>query len=110
MRHHLTPTQLHMALIEQILDRFPDDQRHVIFSFEHLDDGYVVRAMLTLPTGNIRVQTNGPVADHRAAIDQVVAKLAMELERRHQRPATDTGDGRNRDFCPQNNHRQFRSS
>ena len=74
-----------MALIEHILDDLPADQRQLRFSFDCRDDGYVVRAMLTLPTGNLIAQTDAPVADHRSAIDQVVNKLAAEVRdhRRH---------------------------
>lgn len=70
-----------MPRIEQVLEPIPVDQRHVRFSFGCSETGYVARAVLTLPTGNVVARTSAPVADHRAAVDQVVDKLAAELRK-----------------------------
>ena len=94
-----------MTRIEDVLREFPPGQRHVRFSFDRSDDGYVARALLTLPTGHMVAQTDAPVPDAGAAVDQVVNKLAAEV-RWHQRAVRDepaAGDAgrrrrRDRDF------------
>src|SRR5688572_20954621 len=97
-----------MALIEHILEDLPADQRQLRFSFDRRDDGYVARAMLTLPTGNLIAQTDAPVADHRSAVDQVVNKLAAEVQD-HQRRMRREGpesrrQRRERDFAAAESH------
>jgi RNA polymerase sigma factor (sigma-70 family) len=73
-----------MARIEQLLQEYPEDQRHVRFSFGCIDAGYVARAVLMIPTATLLACTPAPTHDHRAAIDQVVDQLDAEL-RRHKR-------------------------
>jgi hypothetical protein len=73
-----------MPLIEQLLQQFPEDQRHLRFSFDHDDRGYWGRALLALPTANLVAETDAPLADHRAAVDQLVDKLAGAVARHQQ--------------------------
>ena len=76
-----------VPLIEQILQDLPPDQRQLCFAFDHRDDGYTAEATLTLVGEMIVVRIDAPVADHRAAVDQVVNKLAEEIRRHELRPA-----------------------
>lgn len=71
-----------MPLIEQILEELPPDQRQLCFIFEPNDKGFVAEATLMLPSGNVLARTEFPVADHKAAIDEVVEKLAKLIRRR----------------------------
>jgi RNA polymerase sigma factor (sigma-70 family) len=82
--------------IEDILRSVPEGQRQLAFNFDHRDGGYVARAMLTLPTGNLLARTLTPVADHREAVDQVVDNLAAEVRRHRERLRTDAVKDRNR--------------
>ena len=76
-----------MPLIEQVLQSLPPDQRQLCFTFDHCHDGYSVEATLTLAGETIVVRIDQPVTDHRAAVDQVVNKLAEEIRRHELRPA-----------------------
>ena len=76
-----------MPLIEQILQDLPSDQRQLCFTFDHRHDGYTAEAMLTLAGETIVVRIDAPVADHRAAVDQVVDKLAEEIRGHERWPA-----------------------
>ena len=83
-----------MPLIEQILHDLPPDQRQLCFTFDHRHDGYTAEATLTLVGETIVVRIDAPVADHRAAVDQVVDKLAEEIrqnERRRREHAEQSG-------------------
>jgi ribosome-associated translation inhibitor RaiA len=92
-----------MPQIEQLLQQFPESERQVRFSFDYRKDGYVARAMLNLPTGHLIARTVAPVADHSAAIDQVAASLAVEIERHHAwmrlEDHNDRGRNQQRDFA-----------
>jgi hypothetical protein len=68
-----------MPLIEQILQGLPPDQRSMCFILELSDQGYLVEAILTRSTGNVLVRNEFPQADHKAAIDEVVEKLAKQI-------------------------------
>jgi DNA-directed RNA polymerase specialized sigma24 family protein len=70
-----------MPLIEQVMQEFPEDGRHLRFIFGHGDKGYDALAMLALPSGNLVARTDAPVADHESAVDQVVNKLADEVRK-----------------------------
>ncbi len=70
-----------MPRIEELLAQFPPEQRQARFIFDCGKDGYVVRALLALPTGNLAAGTETRLADPAAAIDEVVANLAAEIER-----------------------------
>jgi len=72
--------------IEDLLQAYPPNQRQVRFSFECRENGYVVLAMLVLPTGTLIARTDGAIPDHRAAINQVVAGLANAIRRHEQEP------------------------
>ena len=83
-----------VPLIEQILQDLPPDQRQLCFTFDHRRDGYTAEATLTLAGEMIVVRIDAPVADHRAAVDQVVDKLAEEIwqnERRRREHAEQSG-------------------
>jgi hypothetical protein len=70
-----------MPLIEQVLQGLPPDQRSLCFILERSDQGYMVEATLTRSTGNVLVRNECPQADHKAAIDEVVEKLAKQIRR-----------------------------
>ena len=74
-------------MIEQILQDLPPDQRQLCFTFDHRDEGYTAEATLTLAGETIVVRIERPVADHRAALDQLVNKLADEIRWHERRPA-----------------------
>ena len=76
-----------MPLIEQILQDLPSDQRQLCFMFDHHHDGYTAEATLTLAGETMVVRIDAPVADHRAAVDEIVNKLAEEIRRHELRPA-----------------------
>lgn len=61
---------------EDLIERFPPEHRHVRFTFDCRDSGYSVQAVVILPTGTYIARTDRPRPDHRAAIDEVVDKLA----------------------------------
>ncbi|MEA2707640.1 MAG: hypothetical protein QOF78_241 [Phycisphaerales bacterium] len=99
-----------MAKIEDILQSIAGDERQLAFNFDHRNGGYVARAMLTLPTGNLFARTLTPVADHRKAVDQVVDDLAAEVRRHGNRlrrdAARDRHRRRGRDFAAVQPHLQ----
>lgn len=68
-----------MLLIEHLLGELPLNQRQLCFNFEYSDNGFVAEAILTLPTGNVLARSEFPVADHKAAVDEVVEKLAKQI-------------------------------
>jgi ribosome-associated translation inhibitor RaiA len=74
--------EIFMPLIEHILEELPADERHLCFIFEQNDEGYSAEATLALSSGNVRARSKCPQTDHKAAIDDVIAKLARELRRR----------------------------
>jgi ribosome-associated translation inhibitor RaiA len=76
-----------VPLIEQILQDLPPDQRQICFTFDHRHDGYTGEATLRLAGETIVVRIEPPVTDHRAAVDQLVNKLAEEIRRHERRPA-----------------------
>ena len=85
-----------MSRIEEVLQPIPPDQRQVRFSFGCRDTGYTARVMLTLPTGSVVARTAAPVADHRAAIDEVVDRLGAEIRRHRGQVHEDGVQGRRR--------------
>jgi hypothetical protein len=66
-----------MTLIEQLLAEYPPDQRHLRVDFDCSDEGYVARAVLTLPTLTLTVQT---IRDDEAAIDDLLERLATAMK------------------------------
>jgi hypothetical protein len=75
-----------MPRIEKLLEQFPPDQRQARFIFDCCEEGYMVRALLSLPTGNLVARTQAPVPDAREAIDEVVGNLAGQIERLRVQP------------------------
>jgi ribosome-associated translation inhibitor RaiA len=76
-----------VPLIEQILQHLPPDQRQLCFTFDHRHDGYTAEATLRLAGETIVVRIDQPLADHRAAVDEVVNKLAEQIRWHELRPA-----------------------
>jgi hypothetical protein len=65
--------------IEDLLDRFPPEQRSARFIFNSNEAGHFVFADFTFPAGVIVAQSQSPVRDHREAIDAVTRSLADQL-------------------------------
>ena len=66
--------------IEDLLALFPAEQRHLRLSIDRCAGGYVVRALLQLPTASLLARTRSPVADAGDAVDQVTAELANKID------------------------------
>ena len=94
-------SELHMALIEEVLEQFPKDERHLRFAFHYDNSGFSVRALLVLPTGNLFAQTDRPLADHRAAVDEVVDRLAEQIRQHQQRFPHDNVQSANQQDFPE---------
>ncbi len=64
---------------EELVERFPPEHRHIQFTFDCQGSGYSVQAILILPTGTYVARSDHALRDHRAAIDEVVDKLAAQI-------------------------------